>query len=94
MSRNPKIEAILAAWFELQRCVPFERAAAERTFNNLLDDVIDEAEKQGTPLTREDLKDYLYSHLKEYRRTRVANEKLENRSSTTDEPTALGTATA
>jgi hypothetical protein len=42
--------------------------------NRLLDDV-----RKGTSFSREDIKEHLYSHYLEYKRTRAANQKLEDR---------------
>jgi len=72
VSRNPKIEAIVEAWYELDHCPHSKRSAAELKLNQLLDQTIGRQ-----PVTREQLLDHLYSHYLEYRRVRRANEKLQ-----------------
>jgi len=74
MARNRVIEAILAAWYARDVCPDDMRAKAEENLNHLLDQVI-----QNTPHTREQVKDHLFTAYKEYRRTRTANQKLEDR---------------
>lgn len=71
--RNKKIEAILVAWWNLDRAT--HRPEALATLHRLLDDA-----RQGTPFSREQLLDHLWGHYKEFKRTHTANEKLESRS--------------
>ena len=72
--RNAKIEAINAAQYHLERCPANERAKAQFSLNQLLDEI-----RAGTRFTREEIKEHLYDHYLEYKRTRAANEKLEDR---------------
>ncbi len=72
--RNPKIEPILAAWYHREKCPVEERARAEFTLNRLLDDI-----RRETRFSREDIKEHLYNHYLEYKRTRKTNETLEDR---------------
>jgi hypothetical protein len=72
MSRNPKIEAILAAWWECDRGERTKRAEAKWRLDQLLDEVIG---KQ--PFTRDQILDNLHGHYLEYRKSRSANERLQ-----------------
>lgn len=72
--RNKKIEAILEAWWNLER--GGQGAQALHTLNTLLDEA-----RQGTPFSREQMLDNLWGHYKEFKRTRKSNEKLEDQSS-------------
>jgi hypothetical protein len=74
MARNQKVESILAAWYHREKCPVEERTKVEFSMNRLLDDV-----RKGTSFSREDIKEHLYSHYLEYKRTRAANQKLEDR---------------
>jgi hypothetical protein len=78
--RNKKVQAILEAWWNLDR---MERTASASQALATLNQLLDEA-RQGTPLGREDLLDGLWSHYKEYRRTRFMNQKLEDRHTRTE----------
>lgn len=77
MARNPRIEAILAAWWDWEHCEHSRRAEAKAQLDALLDDVI-----RGQPsLNREDVLDHFHGHYLEHRRTRLRNETLEDRMS-------------
>jgi hypothetical protein len=74
MARNQKIESILAAWYHREKCPIKERAKAEFTLNRLLDEI-----RKDTRYSREDIKEHLYDHYLEHKRTRAGNKKLEDR---------------
>lgn len=67
MSRNPDIEKILNAWWELDSLLPASRAKAETTLNQLLDAVV---AKSDAHITRDQIKDYLWPQYKEFRQAR------------------------
>lgn len=71
MSRNPKIEAILDAWWDLDHSEPGEKAKNEARLNALLDERIGK-----NPFTKEQVLDWLYGHYLEYRKERRSREKL------------------
>lgn len=71
--RNKKIEAILVAWWNLDR--GDRRQESLESLHRLLDDA-----RQGTQFSREQLLDHLWGNYKEFKRTHTANEKLESRS--------------
>lgn len=71
MSRNPQIEAILDAWWDLDHSEPGEKAKNEVRLNALLDERIG-----ANPLTREQVLDYLHGQYLEYRKDRRSRERL------------------
>lgn len=73
MARNPEIERILAAWWQLQHSMPAERAKSQRDLNALLDAVVDRGDGQ---FTREQVQDYLWPQYREYRSERKKQERL------------------
>jgi hypothetical protein len=58
--RNQKFEAILAAWWSVDRSEPSARSQALEQLNQLLDSL-----RLNTPYSREQLLDHLYQHYKE-----------------------------
>lgn len=66
MSRNPEVEAILQAWYDLETCAPPEKTARLRGFNELLDQAISKAEIKG--VSRTDLKELLGELYREFKR--------------------------
>jgi hypothetical protein len=74
MARNPRIEAILQAWFERDHCHPQRRAEANRALNDLLDVIV--GESQGM-LNRDQILDSLFSQYKDFRRDQWKASKLQ-----------------
>ena len=64
MSRNPEIEAILRAWWELDHCIPPERAKSQSSLNQLLDAAV---LKSRNLYARHQIQDALWSHYRSYR---------------------------
>jgi hypothetical protein len=62
VARNPKIEAILEAWYELENCAPPDKSAAHFQLNTLLDSAIGE-----TQFSRGQILDHLFSQFKEFK---------------------------
>jgi hypothetical protein len=60
--RNPKIEAILDAWYEAERGHPKTRHNAWNRLNQLLDEI-----RKNTPYSRDQILDNLFSDFKEYK---------------------------
>jgi hypothetical protein len=74
MSRNPRIEQILEAWFELEHCDFSERSKAEAALNQLLDSVVADSDGQ---FTREQILDHLFTQYKEFRSARRKELRLQ-----------------
>jgi len=72
MARNPKIEAILEAWWEWEHNEPPARQQAEAKLNRLLDGVIGDS-----PYTREQVLDTLWSQYVDYKITRFRQQKVQ-----------------
>ena len=64
MSRNLEIDKILEAWWELDHCIPPEKANAQSRLNQLLDAVVAKSENL---CTRHQVQDALWGHYKSYR---------------------------
>jgi hypothetical protein len=60
--RNPKIEAILEAWHNLEICAPPDKGDAHCRLNDLLDEVIGD-----TNFTRNQILDHLFSQFKDFK---------------------------
>jgi hypothetical protein len=73
MARNPEIEAILDAWWDLYHCPAPERASSENKLNLLLDHV---AAKSGGAVARDQVLDFLWSQFKDYRMERRRRERV------------------
>jgi hypothetical protein len=71
MSRNPLIEAIHEARYDLQTCAEADKPAARRKLNDLLKQA---AVKAKLALRPEDLLDALYDDYKEFRRMKRRGE--------------------
>ena len=71
MARNPIVEAILAAWYELDHNPPPLRSEAQARLNGLLDGAIGRS-----PFTREQVLDNLWDAYKDYRTARFREEKV------------------
>lgn len=65
MAREERIEAILAAWYELQHCAPSERAQWRDQRDKLLDEAI-----SGTRSCRQELLEALGPRFKDYKLAR------------------------
>jgi hypothetical protein len=63
MARNPEIEHILEAWWQLDHCHPSEKAKSRTKLNELLDAVI--AKSDGA-FMRDQIQNSLYSQYKDY----------------------------
>lgn len=73
MGRNPEIEKILEAWWQLEHCAPPERHAAEGALNQLLDAKVSQSDGL---CNREQILDALYPHYKSYRREKRKQEQI------------------
>ena len=73
MSRNPRIEAILEAWYELETCAPNRKAERSKRFHDLLDLAIADAAIKG--VSRNELKELLGDAYHDFKRTRRAEER-------------------
>lgn len=71
MPHNPKIEAILDAWFELEVCEPPKKDEAHQKLNQLLDAAIGEK-----TFSRSQLLDYLFPRFKELKAQRRKEYKI------------------
>ncbi len=67
MSRNPLIEAIHQARYDLETCARHQRAAHERKLNELLRQSLDRAKSKATP---ERLLDAMFDDYLEFKRGR------------------------
>ena len=74
MGRNPEIDKILLAWWELDNCAPPERAKSESALHQLLDAVI---VKSHEPLIRQQILNALWPRYKEYRVKMHSHEKVQ-----------------
>ena len=74
MGRQPEIEQILAAWWDLDHCAPHERAKSESSLNQLLDSAV--AKSDGL-YTRQQIQDALWGHYNAYRIEKRKSEKVE-----------------
>ena len=71
MPHNPKIEAILEAWLELDICDPPHKQEAHNKLNQLLDEAIGE-----TTFSRSQILDYLFPRFKELKAQRRKEFKI------------------
>ena len=71
MSRNIKIEEILAAWFEADHCPRSERALARSRRDGLVKKHIG-----NNPFTVDQVLDCLHGQYQDYRKERIRKEKL------------------
>jgi hypothetical protein len=71
MSRNPLIEAIHAARYDLEACARHERDSCLRKLNELLRQALDRANSKETP---ERLLDALFDDYREFKRARKREE--------------------
>jgi hypothetical protein len=63
MARNPEIEGILKAWWELDHCQPTEKARRKGTLDGLLAQVVARGRGAVTP---DQIQTYLYPQYKDY----------------------------
>jgi hypothetical protein len=70
--RNPKIEAILAAWFEALHGEPSSRDTALRDLNALLDEIV----TKDPRLSRHSIKSALTEQFNSYRQARRQEEDI------------------
>jgi hypothetical protein len=71
MSRNPLIEAIHEAHYELQNCLAEDKPAAREKLYALLDEA---ARRVNPPVKADDILDALYDDYKEFRRMKRRQE--------------------
>ena len=71
MSHNPKIEAILEAWLDLETCDPPHKNEAHKKLNELLDAAI-----ANQPFSRTQILDYLFPRFKELKAKRRKEAKV------------------
>jgi hypothetical protein len=62
MSRQPELEKILQAWYDLEACPASEKDIHREAFNGLLD-----GSRQGTHLSRQDLVEALRDRYRDFR---------------------------
>ena len=74
MARNPKIEKILEAWWELDHCEPAKRSEAEAELNQLLDSIVAESNGQ---CNRDQVLNHLFSRFNDYRREKRNKAQLQ-----------------
>ncbi|MBI3849430.1 MAG: hypothetical protein HY298_03935 [Verrucomicrobia bacterium] len=68
MSRNPQIEAIHEARYDLQTCAEKDKPAARKKLYDLLAQA---AARANPPVRAEDVLDVLYDDYKEFRRMKL-----------------------
>jgi hypothetical protein len=73
MGRNPRIEKIFQAWFELENCDFSRRQEAKLELYKLLDVAVAQSEEV---VTRDQILDLLFSPYKEFRAKKHRDEKL------------------
>jgi hypothetical protein len=76
MSRNPLLEAIHEARYELETCARHERAACEHKLNELLGQALNRA---GSKASLEQLLDALFDDYREFKRGRKREERARSR---------------
>lgn len=79
MSRQPEIEAIFEALWDLEHGAPHERAKAETRLNKLLDSVID---RSGGTVNRYQIQSALHDRYKAFRAEKRRQEKIQVAQST------------
>ena len=73
MSRQPEVDAILQAWYDLENCAPAEKTARLRQFNDLLDQAILRADIKG--VSRNELKELLGDLYRDFKRMKKHEER-------------------
>lgn len=73
MARAPELEAILQAWFDLERCAPNEQSAHKRRLDELLDAAIAKAELKS--VSRRDLMTALGDYYREFAKAKHIEER-------------------
>lgn len=71
MSRNPKIEKILQAWWEFDHCAPKEKKAFDQRLTSLIEQALG-----GAPYTKDQVLNYLHSQYLDFRKQKKASEKV------------------
>jgi hypothetical protein len=82
MPQNPKIEAILEAWLELEICEPPNKNEALKKLNRLIDSVI-----AGTPFSRSQIQDFLFPRFRELKAKRRKESRVSIAQSAVTKPT-------
>ena len=73
MSRNPELEALLQAKFDLDNCALDQRQVFLRRFHDLLDQALAKGPAPG--LTRLELEEILRDSYREFRRAKLLEER-------------------
>jgi hypothetical protein len=73
MSRQPEIEAILQAWYDLETCAQSEKTQCLRKIHQLLDEAIARADIKG--VSRNELKELLGEAFREFKRAKKREER-------------------
>jgi ethanolamine utilization cobalamin adenosyltransferase len=73
MSRQPEVEAILRAWYDLETCAPSDKTSRIRHLNDLLDQAITKADIKG--VSRNELKELLAEPYREFKHTKRMEER-------------------
>jgi hypothetical protein len=73
MSRNPELEAILQARYDLQTCAEAEKTDQLRRYHALLDEAI--AKGSVRSVTREELQALLAEPYREFKRAKLKEER-------------------
>ena len=71
MSRNPLIEAIHVARYDLETCAPRDRAAFRRQLEEIVSQAIAQSKSKATP---SQVLDILYDDYKDFRRVKWKQE--------------------
>ena len=74
MSRQPEVEAILQAWYDLETCEPSEKTERLKQFHQLLDVAITQADIQG--VSRNELKELLGDSYSEFKLAKRREERI------------------
>ena len=74
MGRQPEIEKIIEAWWELDHCAPPERSKLQLARNQLLDAAV--AKSRGL-CTRQQILNGLWPRYKEYRKKKHKQESVQ-----------------
>ena len=73
MSRNPELEALLQAKFDLDTCADDQLSIYRRRFDELLDDALAKASRPG--VNREMLEESLREPYREFRHAKLREER-------------------
>jgi hypothetical protein len=74
MAKNPEIEEIFDAWWDLFHCVPSDRARAEKRLNDLVDKVV---ARSNSVVTRDQILNHLWPQYRDDYRVRRTKESVQ-----------------